>query len=179
MNAVVAGDATIQALGAFLSENETLRRIDAHVRAWFPREACALIFQRGPGGECMTLELVDNLADDFHAADPEAFPRSATTAFILDARAIARAEREGRALVAIVHSHTDGSVAFSSEDRRLASTPDGRFPLYPEVFHLVLAAERGGIEALATYVWSAKAADFVAVSIGPDTGGARSFEIVR
>jgi proteasome lid subunit RPN8/RPN11 len=152
-------------LGAFLGEGETFRRLDTHVRAWFPREACALVFRSSDGLE---LELVDNLADDFHAADPEAFPRSATTAFILDARAIARAERAGRRLVAIVHSHPDGTVAFSAEDRRLALTPDGQFPLYPEVFHVVLAAPHGHVRAQAAYVWCANAADFVPIDAGPD-----------
>jgi len=159
-------------LGLFLGQDETLRRLDAHVGAWFPREACALVFRADAG---LTLELVENLADDFHAADPEAFPRSATTSFVLDARVIARSERDGRRLVAIVHSHPDGTVAFSGEDRRLASTPDRRFPLYPEVFHVVLGAAAGRIGALATYFWSAEAADFVHL----DGCDARSFEIVR
>jgi len=145
-------------LNAFLDSAETRKRLEEHVRAWFPREACALIVG---SDDALTLELVDNLADTFHAADPEAFPRTAETAFVLDARAILRAEREGRRLVAIVHSHPDGTLAFSAEDRRLASTPDGRFPLYPEAFHVVLGAADGRVETLAVYGWSSELADFV------------------
>ncbi|MCC6621018.1 MAG: Mov34/MPN/PAD-1 family protein [Deltaproteobacteria bacterium] len=134
----------------------------AHAAAWYPRECCALLFRDGAG--VIELTLTDNLADHHHAADPEAFPRTATTAYVIDARLVVRAEREGKALVAIIHSHVDVGAYFSDEDLRQATFDDGGrlAPLYPGVDYVVLDVRQGQLVGFEVFGWVEERRGFLA-----------------
>lgn len=129
-----------------------------HAAAWFPRECCALLV-RGPAGH--ELILAENLADRYHDHDPETFPRTALRAYVLDPRLIAAAEREGKALVAIVHSHCRVGAYFSDEDVRQALSPFEDGPLYAGVDYVVLDARDDGLHGFRVFTWSEAARGFV------------------
>jgi len=131
-----------------------------HAAAWYPRECCALMFRDAHGD--LGLTLVDNLADRYHALDPEAYPRDARTAYVIDVRVLVEAERQGRELVAVVHSHVDVGAYFSAEDARLATLDlDGRpAPSHPGVGYVVLDVRRGALVGFEVFVWSDTAETF-------------------
>jgi [CysO sulfur-carrier protein]-S-L-cysteine hydrolase len=109
-----------------------------HLSRALPDEGCAVLLGRG---EEVRLVPMENAQAHHHARDPEAFPRTARTAFSLDPRAwlalLREAEGTGERILAIAHSHPEGGPSFSAEDRRRAA-PDGQL-LLPGVAHLVIA----------------------------------------
>ena len=66
--------------------------------------------------------------------------------------ALAQAGQTGETLHAIVHSHTASPPEFSSEDRAMALTEDGR-PLWPGVRYLIVAARQRGVGEGKLYCW--------------------------
>lgn len=117
-----------------------------HACACWPLESCGVVV-RSAGGACRYLP-VRNVA-----ADP-------ARRFELDPAeqlAIWRRAAAGEfALVALVHSHPDGTADFSAADRAAATTAAGR-PLHPGVDHWVLAIHGPAprlVEARA-FTWSA------------------------
>jgi proteasome lid subunit RPN8/RPN11 len=124
-----------------------------------PEECCALVFETQGRLE---LELVPNVADSLHAADPETYPRTARTGYAIDARIIARAERLGRELRAIIHSHPEGGTALSAEDLRLALAPTRDTPTWPGVAQVVLDAQGGLLQAFAVHHYDETRGGFVA-----------------
>ena len=119
---------------------EVLARLVAHLTTALPDEGCALLLSRGDAVRFVPME---NAQAAHHARDPQAFPRTARTAFSLDPKAwlavLRAADTAGERVLAIAHSHPDGPAEFSAEDRRWAA-PDGE-PLFPGTAHLVIAFE--------------------------------------
>lgn len=132
--------------------------LTAHARTWFPKECCALLFDGPAGPEVL---LADNLADTYHALDPETFPETGERAYLLDPRLIVRAEAEGKTLVAIVHSHCRVGAYFSDEDARAATSPFDAGPLFPGVDYVVLDAQEEGVRAHKVFAWSHRDRAFV------------------
>lgn len=156
------GDGTPLTAYEALGRAEVRAPLWRHAQAQAPREACGLVVVERDGAP--RGEPAENLADHLHAQDPTAFPRDATTAFVLDVRQIVAAERRGARLVAIVHSHVEVGSYFSAEDRRLATTPDGQAPLYPGVEHVVLDVRGRGEEThvvgFRVFRWDESVRDF-------------------
>jgi proteasome lid subunit RPN8/RPN11 len=115
-----------------------LTELVRHLSAALPDEGCAVLLARE---DQVRLVPMENAQARHHARDPDAFPRTARSAFSLDPRAwldlLREADRTGERIMAIAHSHPDGGTGFSAEDRHWAA-PDGQ-PLLPGVAHLVIA----------------------------------------
>ncbi len=130
-----------------------LAELVAHLTAALPDEGCAVLLGRE---EAVRLVPMQNAQAAHHARDPETFPRSARHAFSLDPRAwlalLRKVDRTGERVLAIAHSHPDGSRRFSAEDRRWAA-PGGQ-PLLPGVAHLVVAFENGQPRGGCWAVWA-------------------------
>jgi len=113
-----------------------------HLAAALPDEGCAVLLGWDDAVRWVPME---NVQASHHARDPDAFPRTARTAFTIDPRAwlalLRAADATGEQVLAIAHSHPDGGEHFSAEDRRSAA-PDGQ-PLYPGVAHLLVAFRPG------------------------------------
>jgi [CysO sulfur-carrier protein]-S-L-cysteine hydrolase len=113
-----------------------------HLAASLPDEGCAVLLARQ---EQVRLVPMENAQARHHVRDPEAFPRTAGTAFSFEPRAwlalLREADRTGERILAVAHSHPEGGPGFSAEDRRWAA-PDGQ-PLLPGVAHLVIAFRAG------------------------------------
>lgn len=101
-----------------------LDALRVHARARYPEECCGLLL--GPAGDACVDEAMpfDNLADRYHCADPEGFPRTAKDGYVMDAARVhsvmERAAQRGRAVKGIYHSHPDRAAYFSEEDERMA-----------------------------------------------------------
>jgi proteasome lid subunit RPN8/RPN11 len=152
---------------ALLSRPDLREPLFAHAAVAFPKEACGLLLDGPAGPEAV---LAENLADRYHALDPEAWPRTAETAYILDPRLIADAERAGKRLVAIVHSHCRVGAYFSAEDIRQATSPFEDGPLYPGVDYLVLDVQEGPagghVASWKIFRWSDDAGAFLEAAAG-------------
>ncbi len=135
--------------GALRITSDVLARIEAEAEASYPNEACGLL--RGPRDVPDLLDEalpMDNLADRYHALDPEAFPRTARTYFKLDelraARFFEEGERTGRPVKVVYHSHCDAGAYFSEEDAATFAL-DGRLA-WPVAF-VVLSVRAGRVAA--------------------------------
>jgi proteasome lid subunit RPN8/RPN11 len=114
-----------------------LAAIRAHAAAAYPAECCGLVFDDG-------VRRCTNVQDALHAAEPEAFPRSARHAFRLaDAEqlALARSFDGPRPARVLYHSHVDADAYLSAADVA-GATLDG-LPLYPGLLHLVVSVRDG------------------------------------
>jgi proteasome lid subunit RPN8/RPN11 len=96
-----------------------------------------------------------NAYDALKAQDPEAFPRTARTAYQFDPKEWLRVNQEadelGERIACIYHSHADVGAYFSEEDRR-AATFDGA-PLLPGVDYLVVAVNQARVEGAKLFRW--------------------------
>lgn len=151
---------TAQRTHALLAMPEIAASLHRHAAAWFPKECCALLLDGANGPEVV---LADNLADRYHALDPDAFPRTAERAYVLDPRLIAAAEAAGQTLVAIVHSHCRVGAYFSDEDVRAALSPFDDGPLYPGVDYVVLDAQEDRVRGHKVFAWSESERAFIEI----------------
>lgn len=134
--------------GNLVISREVIAEIDAHARAEYPNESCG--FLTGPAADPSRVDRAiraHNLADKYHRADPQTFPRTARTFFIIDPRLIQRTfeegARSGQPVKVIYHSHCDVGAYFSSEDRA-AAAPEGVLS-YPVVY-LVTSVREGVVD---------------------------------
>jgi len=135
-----------------LMNDDRLRaELYGHAREWFPRECCGLLVEGAQGPRAI---LAENLQDKYHRLDPEAYPRTAEQAYLLDPRLVANAERDGESLVAIVHSHCRVGAYFSDKDQQDALSPFGDGPLYPGVDYVVLDAQETSVVGHKIFTWS-------------------------
>jgi proteasome lid subunit RPN8/RPN11 len=88
---------------------------------------------------------VENVADRYHAVDPERFPRTSRDSYLMDPKAQLRVQREleawGGEVAAVWHSHVEVGAYFSEKDRADAVV-DG-VQAVPGAEYLVLGV-RGG-----------------------------------
>ena len=140
-----------------------LDAIFAHARATHPEECCgAVVVADGRD----VVHRFTNIQGRLHAADPQAYPRDAPTAYTPEPKellAVLRAgERPGARLAVFYHSHTRGGAYFSGEDRARALFDDE--PAYPDVTYLVVSDARTPGEARA-FRWDDASRDFVEVPL--------------
>lgn len=139
-------------------EPQVLSRVMAHLASVWPEEGCGVLLA-GDGG--IQIIPLPNAQAAHRARDPAAFPRDARRAFVLEPGdwlgVLRSAEPSGQRVLAVFHSHPDGSAHFSAEDRRQAA-PDGT-PLLPGVSYLVVAFREGRPTGGCWAVW--KNGDFV------------------
>ena len=120
-----------------------LERIYAQARAEFPKECCGYLLG---SGDDTTLVPCHNRQDALHATDPQAFPRTAETAYNIAGKellTLVRSFDSDRPATVIYHSHPEVGAYFSEEDTRAALAAG-----YP-VDYLVVDVGAGGVrEAL-------------------------------
>jgi len=142
----------------------TRAEIEAHALACYPEECCGLIVERD--GEEQVVRAT-NVQNERHARDPQAFPRTARTAYAMGPEAapvLLEAEKGTLRLRAFYHSHPDHDAYFSSEDRGAALGAWGE-PSYPDTAHIVIAVHRGAIADLKAFCWDERLRDFVEIPL--------------
>ena len=120
-----------------------LKAITDHVEPHYPNEACGLVLEDREGR--WRVHPTENLADKYHALDPQAYPRTSRTFYLINTLEIAKAERRGETLRVIFHSHCDVGDYFSDEDHRQAVDQDGD-PLWPGCDYLVVSVRDKGAD---------------------------------
>jgi proteasome lid subunit RPN8/RPN11 len=130
--------------GGLVIRRPVLEAIEAHAKETYPSESCG--FAMGPAGEAPLVdaaERAENLADKYHALDPETFPRTSKTYFKIDelkaSRAFEKGDTEGRPIKVIYHSHCDAGAYFSAEDA--ATFASGGVLMWPCAFLVVSVVE--------------------------------------
>jgi [CysO sulfur-carrier protein]-S-L-cysteine hydrolase len=106
---------------------------------------------------------LENLANKYHAVDPENHPRTGREYFKINSlkfeRAIAAGDAAGRPVKVFFHSHLDCGAYFSAEDAAsmtLGGTGDPSF----ELSYLVTAVDRGEVTAHRLFAWSPETRSF-------------------
>ena len=138
-------------------------RILRHGERTYPEEACGLLVGEERGSAILEVVEIANVAEAMRAERPDAFTRSARDGYVMDPReqmrATQAAEREGRAVIGVYHSHPDVGAYFSAEDKRRALPFAPDLPLYPA--WIVADVKRGKGLAAKLFVWSARDKDFL------------------
>ncbi len=137
--------------------------ITAHAVETFPRECCGIIVRRGGRQEVVR---VTNAQDEMHARDPDAFERTAATAFLMgpEAEPVLLDHLRGRLVIeAFYHSHPQHDAYFSATDRRNALVWDE--PSYPDAAQIVISVYDGVAKDAKAFRWDAAQRDFVGVEL--------------
>lgn len=120
--------------GGLVIARAVLDDVDAHAIAQYPDESCGLL--SGPASDAFVIDAgarYENLANRYHAADPETYPRTAKEAYIIHGmklqRALSEGDASGRPVKVLYHSHCDVGAYFSAEDK-LVAAPEGT-PVLP------------------------------------------------
>jgi [CysO sulfur-carrier protein]-S-L-cysteine hydrolase len=136
-------------------------------------EACGII--SGPSDDLVadTQERLPNLANKYHALDPEGYPRTGRTYFLIDPLKFNKRLREaaaaGRPIKVLWHSHLDCGAYFSETDAETALA-GGDAPSYDLAFLVVSVRGdgRGGgatVDDRKLFVWEPSAKKFVEGSL--------------
>lgn len=137
---------------------ELLDRLRAFCEADPEREVCGFVIRRAGALEVAP---IPNVADRYHAHDPELFPRTSRDSYLMDAHAQLRVHEElaagGGEIVAVWHSHVEVGAYFSEKDRADAVV-DG-VQLVPDAEYLVLGVRGGRVDELKRYRFDGE--DFV------------------
>jgi proteasome lid subunit RPN8/RPN11 len=137
----VEGDLTITEQALAVVEQAAL---EAYARG---EESCGYL--QGPSAEarlCDEAVPLENLANKYHAVDPESHPRTGREYFKINTlkfeRAIAEGAAKGRPVKVFFHSHLDCGAYFSAEDAASMTLGGGAAPAY-DLAYLVTAVDRG------------------------------------
>jgi proteasome lid subunit RPN8/RPN11 len=145
---------------------EEFQRIRAQAEAEYPAECCGVVLVReGPSGERLLVPC-RNVQDEYHAKDPEKYPRDSRTAYHMDPRdllRVGRMEGDGYRIRTIYHSHIDAKAYFSPTDKQNALIRGE--PLYPEAAYVVLSVVEGKVVAAGAFAWSAAVRNFVPIEL--------------
>ena len=124
----------------------------------YPRECCGMILGIVGKNNFSRTRAFKNAQDEYHAKDPENFPRTSSTAYFMDPGELLLLQKELREseeeIRVIYHSHIDAPAHFSAEDKRMAVC-DGS-PLYPGVDYLVVSVMQGKVKEVCLYRWKDK-----------------------
>ena len=128
-------------------------------------EACGYL--EGPASEPLLVDRaveLENLANKYHAADPEGHPRTGREYFKINALKFDRAIRDGssaeRPVKVFFHSHLDCGAYFSAEDAASMTMGGTGAPSY-ELSYLVTAVDEGKVTAHRLFVWDEPTRGFV------------------
>ena len=131
---------------------EQWKQIADACSAAYPNEACGLFV--GRAWDAAELVAMENLMDRYHGLDPDAFPRTARTAYMMHAQKLnAHVERAG-GLLAIWHSHCEVGAYFSEEDVR-AALGGGHTPLWPGTSYIVMSVRNRLVDGGKWFDWDA------------------------
>ncbi len=130
----------------------------------YPDEACGFLLGK-TGVDRVAFEFVacHNIQNRMHKEDPERYPRTAQTAYVIDPADQKRAEETARYrkldIIAIVHSHPEHGVYFSDEDKQNAA-PWGE-PLFPGISYVVLSVHDRRVSGISDFFWDETKKDFI------------------
>jgi proteasome lid subunit RPN8/RPN11 len=146
-----------------------LDRVTEHAKASYQTDEEACGYLAGPAetaGYCDEAVALANLANKYHAMDPENYPRTGRTYFLIDPmkfqKAIEGGKKSGRPVRVLYHSHLDVGAYFSETDAA-AATRGGDKPSYEELVYLVTSIRQGVVDDHKLFAWDAGAQGFVEI----------------
>lgn len=108
---------------------------------------------------------LENLANKYHAVDPEGHPRTGREYFKINGmkfeKAMQTAREGGRAVKVFFHSHLDCGAYFSAEDAASMTMGGTGDPTY-DLAYLVTAVDKGEVTAHRLFIWEGSSRSFVA-----------------
>lgn len=153
-------------LGNLSVPRAALEALEAEARAAYGRDEEACGFLSGPEAEPLLADqahLMPNLANRYHQLDPETYPRTGRTFFMIDPRKFQRAieegARAGRPVKVLWHSHLDVGAYFSDTDAAAANM-GGDAPAN-DLAYLVTSVRGGTIDDHKLFVWDPSARRYV------------------
>jgi len=157
--------------GPVAMTREVIDQIAEHARASYAKDEEACGYLTGPEREQLlcdeAIELA-NLANRYHKLDPETYPRTGRTYFLLDplkfAKAIDQGKTNGRPVRVLYHSHLDVGAYFSETDAS-AATMGGDRPSYDGLFYLVTSIRKGIVDDHKLFAWDPDTKAFVETSM--------------
>lgn len=138
---------------------EVLADAVSWVATAYPEEGCGLVVHGADGYRFLACE---NLANEYHAVDPQTYPRTAREFYIVDPLEFIRAEDRGERVAVVVHSHADVGDYFSDEDVAGAVMPqfdenETLEPAHPGVDYLVISVRQKGPDHASLFRFDAAA----------------------
>lgn len=148
-------------------KRDVIDRVEGFARASYEKDEEACGYLTGPADEssfCDEAVPLANLANRYHALDPETYPRTGRTYFLLDPlkfeRAVAQGNTSGRPVRVLYHSHLDVGAYFSETDAA-AATMGGDKPSYAELHYLVTSVRNGVVDDHKLFAWHEARKTFV------------------
>jgi len=136
-----------------------LERVSEHARTSYANDEEACGYLTGPADVehlCDDGVPLANLANRYHAMDPETYPRTGRTYFLVDplkfAKAMETSGRAGRPVRVLYHSHLDVGAYFSETDAA-AATMGGDKPSYEGLLYLVTSIRQGVVDDHKLFAW--------------------------
>ncbi len=149
---------------------EALARLEAEATAAYARDEEACGYLTCPADDAQLADapvILANLANRYHALDPEAYPRTGRTYFLIDplkfAKAVTSGASDGRPVRVLWHSHLDCGAYFSETDAA-AATMGGDGPSY-DLYYLVTSVRAGAVDDHKLFAWDAATRAFVAAKL--------------
>jgi [CysO sulfur-carrier protein]-S-L-cysteine hydrolase len=146
-------------------------RVSEHARASYASDEEACGYLTGPRDVksfCDDAVALPNLANRYHAMDPETYPRTGRTYFLIDPLKFEKAMRAGaetgRPVRVLYHSHLDVGAYFSETDAA-AATMGGDKPSYEGLLYLVTSIRKGVVDDHKLFAWDDAKKTFVEVPL--------------
>jgi adenylyltransferase/sulfurtransferase len=143
---------------------EALQEMYAHARRDYPRECCGLVYGVREAATAGRAVACVNIQDQLHAEDPARHPRTAATAYNLDAPDLFKLQKSLRGpepVKIVYHSHVDVGAYFSDTDQAVAQM-DGE-PTFP-VEYVVIDVRADGVRGAAQFAWDSTQKRYVEVA---------------
>jgi [CysO sulfur-carrier protein]-S-L-cysteine hydrolase len=147
--------------------SSAMRVIERAATAAYQRDEEACGFLDGPRADALLADRaveLENLANKYHAVDPEGHPRTGREYFKINAlkfeRAIEEGARADRPVKVFFHSHLDCGAYFSAEDAASMTMGGGHAPTH-DLAYLVTAVDQGRVTAHKLFIWNDESKSFV------------------
>jgi proteasome lid subunit RPN8/RPN11 len=148
-----------------------LDRVSEHARASYATDEEACGYLTGPAEVeqfCDDAVPLANLANRYHVMDPETYPRTGRTYFLIDPlkfnKALQTSAESGRPMRILYHSHLDVGAYFSETDAA-AATMGGDKPSYEGLRYLVTSIRQGVVDDHKLFAWDYEKKAFVEVPL--------------
>jgi proteasome lid subunit RPN8/RPN11 len=146
---------------------EVIEKVAEHARVNYAKDEEACGYLTGPSevaSLCDESVPLQNLANRYHELDPQTYPRTGRTYFLLDplkfSKAVAAGPTSGRPVRVLYHSHLDVGAYFSETDAASA-TMGGDKPSYDGLFYLVTSVRKGVVDDHKLFAWDPVTKKFV------------------
>jgi [CysO sulfur-carrier protein]-S-L-cysteine hydrolase len=144
-----------------------LELVAEHARTSYAKDEEACGYLTGPDADALLCDEsvpLANLANRYHQMDPETYPRTGRTYFLVDPlkfeKAVAAGKTNGRPVRVLYHSHLDVGAYFSETDAA-AATMGGDKPSYEGLFYLVTSVRKGTVDDHKLFDWDPTTKKFV------------------